>query len=184
MKTALLVISTSILLTGFMGGAFAASPAVGAGGTINFDGNVVETACAVDTKSQNQNISLGEARRADMAEKGDVSTKTSFSIVLAECDPTIQETASFGFTGQVDSDDPQSLINLDTGTDAASKVGVQLMDTTGAVVPLDGTYSEGTKITLNEGENTAHFSAYMIATALGAKAGSVHSTVDFKVQYE
>lgn len=161
-----------------------AATVTGTGGTVNFSGSVTETACAVDVKSTNQDIDLGQVRLTDMATAGAMSPKTSFHVQLDDCDPLVSAAASFGFLGQADTDDTTSLANLDSGAGAAAKVGVQLTDTSGAIVPLDGTYDATSKIALVDGTNTADFAAYMIATATGATAGSVHSTVDFTVQYE
>lgn len=161
-----------------------AATVTGTGGTVNFTGSVTETACSVDVNSTNQDIDLGQVRLTDMATAGAMSPKTSFHVQLDDCDPAVSTAASFGFLGQADSDDTTSLANLDSGAGAAAKVGVQLTDTAGSIVPLDGTYDATSKITLVDGTNTADFAAYMIATATGATAGSVHSTVNFTVQYE
>ncbi|MFP2516988.1 fimbrial protein [Buttiauxella agrestis] len=163
--------------------AHAASPVIGAGGTIDFTGKVVDTACAVDISSADQNIDLGEVRLTGFS-TGKTSPKTSFTIKLGDCDSAIAATAKFGFTGQTVSGDTSTLENLDAGANSAEGVGIQLMDLTGDAIVIDGSFGEGTALTLNDGENIASFSAMMTALTDTVKAGSVHSTVNFKIQYE
>ncbi|EMY7928800.1 fimbrial protein [Klebsiella aerogenes] len=153
-------------------------------GTIEFNGSVVDTACAIDADSIDQTVALGEVRSASIATAGAASTHVPFSIQLDDCDSTEATTASFAFTGQTAGSDDTVLENLYSGSDGATGVGVQLVDASGATVPVDGSTSSTSALTVQDGTNIANFDAYMIATADGATAGSVHSTVTFQVTYQ
>ncbi|MDK9605796.1 fimbrial protein [Lelliottia wanjuensis] len=154
------------------------------GSTINFSGQVVNTACALDVGSSNQNIDLGQVKSDSLATAGLTSTPVNVQIKLDDCATDTFKTASFAFTGQVDVNNPAALANADAGTSAAANVGVQMKNNTGTVVPFDGSYDTGSKLTLVDGTNYANYTAYMIATADGATPGSVASSVSFKIKYE
>ncbi|TBM21018.1 fimbrial protein [Hafnia paralvei] len=173
---------TAIALLLSVSSAFAeTTPVSVAGGTINFKGKVVNAACAVDG-SGDQDVSLGQVKQTDLAATGDTSAPVEFSIKLVDCDSSVMKSASFGFSGVTDSADPTALANI-TGPGAATYVGVILKDATGATVPLDGTFDAGSKITLQDGENSAAFTAAMIASGK-ATPGDVTATVNFNIQYE
>ncbi|EPM8540066.1 fimbrial protein [Proteus mirabilis] len=50
------------------------------GGTINFEGSVVNAACGVDSSSSNQTVRLGQFRVAEFTKKGDETGRIPFSI--------------------------------------------------------------------------------------------------------
>ncbi len=169
------------------GSAFAASGSTSQtvqGGTINFTGSVVDAACAVDYNSGTQNINLGQVRLEELDSKGATSAEVPVKIQLDDCDSSVATTASFGFNGQTDENDPTSLNNTSTDAGAAKGVGVQMKDGASGVVPFDGSFGDGSKLTLIDGTNVANFSAYMIATGDTATAGAVASTVTFNIKYE
>lgn len=169
------------------GSAFAASGSTAQtvqGGTINFTGSVVDAACAVDVNSESQNISLGQVRLAELDSKGATSAEVPVKIQLDDCDSSVATTASFGFNGQTDENDPTSLNNTSSDAGAAKGVGVQMKDSVSGIVPFDGSFGDGSKLTLIDGTNVASFSAYMIATSDTPTAGAVASAVNFNIKYE
>lgn len=169
------------------GSAFAASGATTQtvqGGTINFTGTVVDAACAVDVNSESQNISLGQVRLAELDKVGATSTPMKVQIQLDDCDSTVATSATFMFTGQIDSDDSASLANTSSDAGKAKGVGVSMTDASGSKVTFDGSADAGSKLTLVDGNNYADFSASMIATTATPTAGDVAATVNFKIQYE
>jgi type 1 fimbria pilin len=57
------------------------------GGTVNFNGSVVTSACAISANSANIDVNLGEVRTATLAAAGsEASTAKAFSIVLEDCE--------------------------------------------------------------------------------------------------
>ena len=112
----LLALSVAALLPA--GSALAATTS---GGTVNFNGKVVTSACAISAGSANIDVDMGEVRTATLAAAGsEASTAKAFSIVLEDCEiadtsasteenPIAATTVAVTFTGTPDSADANSL---------------------------------------------------------------------------
>src|SRR5471032_1523680 len=68
------------------------------GGTIHFQGEVVNAACAVDTGSTDQTVQLGQVRTAALSAAGQTSSPVGFNIQLDDCDTKVSNQASVAFT--------------------------------------------------------------------------------------
>jgi len=98
-----------------------AMAATASGGTVNFSGKVVTSACAISAGSANIDVDLGEVRTATLAAAGsEASTAKAFAITLEDCEiadtsasteanPIAATTVSVTFTGTPDSTDANSL---------------------------------------------------------------------------
>jgi type 1 fimbria pilin len=85
--------------------------ATASGGTVNFSGSVVTSACAISANSANIDVDLGEVRTATLAAAGsEASTAKAFTITLEDCeiadtsagteeDPIPATTVAVTFTG-------------------------------------------------------------------------------------
>lgn len=112
----LLALSIAALLPA--GSALAATTS---GGTVNFSGKVVTSACAISAGSANIDVDMGEVRTATLAAAGsEASTAKAFSITLEDCEiadtsastednPIAATTVAITFTGTPDSTDVNSL---------------------------------------------------------------------------
>lgn len=160
------------------------SPVTVNGGTVNFEGELVNAACAVSTGSSNLLVDLNQHRTGLLAKKGDVSPEVPFQIELVDCDKEIQATASIAFSGQASSADPSLLATSAGGTNKtiAKNVGIQISDRTSGVMKIDGT-TFSTKATLIDGVNKLDFAARYVATG-EATAGAAHASATFLVHYE
>lgn len=159
------------------GSTFAAP--VSNGGVIHFTGTVVKQPCVITPGTANQIVDLGSVASGELAVKGDTSIKVPFSIILEKCDTSTINSASFAFDGVTSPDDTTALLN----NGDASKVGVQITDASGGIVPLDAT-SANYQLTLAAGtQNIADFSAHMIATGTGETVGTVDTQTTFTVAY-
>lgn len=184
MNNVIFKLSIVAVMLGLTATANAEVTTVGSGGTINFEGSLVQTACTVDNSSKTQTVDLKSVDTAAMVDLGAKSPAIPFTLKLTGCDITVQQTATFGFTGDAALNSTTALKNLDIGGTAATNVGVQIENSAGGIVPIDGSYDAGSELSLTSGDNnTANFTAYMISTAPVATAGSLHSTVNFLVQY-
>ncbi|WP_409024439.1 type 1 fimbrial major subunit FimA [Escherichia coli] len=152
------------------------------GGTVHFKGEVVNAACAVDAGSVDQTVQLGQVRTASLAQEGATSSAVGFNIQLNDCDTTVADKAAIAFLGTaIDGTHPNVLALQSSAAGSATKVGVQILDRTGAVA-LDGaTFSAQT--TLNNGTNTIPFQARYFATG-AATPGAANADATFKVQYQ
>jgi len=151
-----------------------------AGGTINFEGQVVDGACAVSADSLNQTVTLDQVRAAKLATAGQAAgQQQSFNIKLEDCDTTAFTNVAVTFKGQSDTTTTGALANT-AGAGAATNVALQLYGNDGQPLPL-GTASATT--TLNTGENILPFSVDYVATAGAATAGNVASVATFTTTY-
>ncbi|HAP0274356.1 type 1 fimbrial major subunit FimA [Escherichia coli] len=153
------------------------------GGTVHFKGEVVNAACAVDAGSVDQTVQLGQVRTASLAQEGATSSAVGFNIQLNDCDTTVADKAAIAFLGTaIDGTHPNVLALQSSAVGSATKVGVQILDRTGAALALDGaTFSAQT--TLNNGTNTIPFQARYFATG-AATPGAANADATFKVQYQ
>ncbi|HDB9589380.1 TPA: type 1 fimbrial major subunit FimA [Escherichia coli] len=153
------------------------------GGTVHFKGEVVNAACAVDAGSVDQTVQLGQVRTASLAQEGATSSAVGFNIQLNDCDTTVADKAAIAFLGTaIDRTHPNVLALQSSAAGSATKVGVQILDRTGAALALDGaTFSAQT--TLNNGTNTIPFQARYYAIG-EATPGAANADATFKVQYQ
>ena len=153
------------------------------GGTVHFKGEVVNAACAVDAGSVEQTVQMGQVRSAKLATAGSTSSPVGFKIQLDDCDTTVAKTAAVAFTGTaVDSTNTSVLALQSSAAGGATNVGIQILDSTGNPLALDGaTFSKAS--TLNDGTNILPFQARYYATG-AATAGTADADATFKVQYQ
>lgn len=181
MKLQLSLLSTLLLASA---STFAVEPPVTVnGGNINFEGELVNAACAVDVNSANQKVELGQYRTATLAKAGDKTTPVSFKINLVDCDPEVQATAAVAFNGQT-KDVSGNLLTTNSGGNgvAATNVGIEISDSISGPLVLNGA-NFSTPKNLMPGNNTMYFSARYVATGV-ATPGAANSAATFVVRYE
>ena len=184
----LLVLSTAALLP--MGSAMAATTS---GGTVNFSGSVVTSACAISANSANIDVDLGQVRTATLTAAGsEASTAKAFSITLEDCEiadtsastpqnPISATTVAVTFTGTPDSGDTDSLATGANGSSSsAQNVAIRLYDEKGNVVKLG---EPAAAVQLRKGSNTLNFSAKYYSPKGGATAGDASAVATYTVTY-
>ncbi|HEF0025561.1 type 1 fimbrial major subunit FimA [Citrobacter freundii] len=184
MKRKLMTSSVIASLMLVAGAAVAADPVSVSGGTVHFEGELVNAACAVSTQSSDQVVTLGQYRTASFAAVGDTTAQIPFSIVLNDCDPKVAATAAVALSGQSDitNNNLLAVTSADNGT-TASGVGIEILDNTSTALKPDGaTFS--TAQALVEGTNTLRFSARYKATATSATPGQANADATFIMKYE
>ena len=184
MKRKLMTSSVIASLMLVAGAAGAADPVSVSGGTVHFEGELVNAACAVSTQSSDQVVTLGQYRTASFTAVGDTTAQIPFSIVLNDCDPKVAATAAVAFSGQSDitNNNLLAVTSADNGT-TASGVGIEILDNTSTALKPDGaTFS--TAQALVEGTNTLRFSARYKATATSATPGQANADATFIMKYE
>lgn len=184
MKRKLMTSSVIASLMLVAGAAVAADPVSVSGGTVHFEGELVNAACAVSTQSSDQVVTLGKYRTASFTAVGDTTAQIPFSIVLNDCDPKVAATAAVAFSGQSDitNNNLLAVTSADNGT-TASGVGIEILDNTSTALKPDGaTFS--TAQALVEGTNTLRFSARYKATATSATPGQANADATFIMKYE
>lgn len=184
----LLALSIAALLPA--GSALAATTS---GGTVNFSGKVVTSACAISAGSANIDVDMGEVRTATLAAAGsEASTAKAFSITLEDCEiadtsastednPIAATTVAITFTGTPDSADVNSLAaGVNGGAGSAQHVAIRLYDEQGNVVRLG---EPAAAIPLRAGANTLNFSAKYYSPLGNATAGDASAVATYTVTY-
>ncbi|VEA36489.1 major type 1 subunit fimbrin (pilin) [Salmonella enterica subsp. enterica] len=136
-----LMTSTIASLMFVAGAAVAAdpTPVSVSGGTIHFEGKLVNAACAVSTKSADQTVTLGQYRTASFTAIDDTTAQVPFSIVLNDCDPKVAATAAVAFSGQADNTNPNLLaVSSADNSTTATGVGIEILDNTSSPLKPDG----------------------------------------------
>lgn len=154
------------------------------GGSIHFKGDVVNAACAVDTKSTDLTVEMGQVRTDKLATTGSTSDSVGFTIQLNDCDTSVATKASISFTGTpADSKTPTVLALQNSAAGSATNVGLQILDSSGTPLKVDGSqFSDAT--TLITRTNFIHFRARYYAIADKVTAGIANADATFRVQYE
>ncbi len=74
----------------------------------------------------------------------------------------------------------QRLLSLDSGSNVASGVGIEIADKNGSAIPL---YSASGDYTLDEGSNTLDFTARYVSTGTTVTTGTANATSQFTLNY-
>ena len=186
-KTLLAVAVAAVLPAG------SALAATTSGGTVNFSGKVVTSACAISAGSANIDVDMGEVRTATLAAAGsEASTAKAFSITLEDCEiadtsastednPIAATTVAVTFTGTPDAADANSLaVGANGGANSAQHVAIRLYDEQGKVVKLG---EPAAAIPLRAGANTLNFSAKYYSPQGNATAGDASAVATYTVTY-
>ena len=163
------------------------------GGTVNFSGKVVTSACAISAGSANIDVDMGEVRTATLKTAGSVaSTAKAFAITLEDCEiadtsastdenPIAATTVAVTFTGTPDTSDVNSLsVGANGSANSAQNVAIRLYDEQGNVVNLG---EPAAAIPLRKGANTLNFSAKYYSPKGGAPAGDASAVATYTVTY-
>lgn len=163
------------------------------GGTVNFSGKVVTSACAISAGSANIDVDMGEVRTATLKTAGSVaSTAKAFAITLEDCEiadtsastdenPIAATTVAVTFTGTPDTSDVNSLsVGANGSANSAQNVAIRLYDEQGNVVNLG---EPAAAIPLRKGANTLNFSAKYYSPLGNATAGDASAVATYTVTY-
>lgn len=159
----------------FITNAFAAIE--GEKGTIQFNGQIVESTCSVAPGSNNQTIDLGQVSANAFGGQGGFSTSKKFSIELSDCNTDIATQASIVFGGETVSGNDQAL-----STGDVTNVGVQILQA-GTPLTLDGVTASAPQ-TLTNGDNKLDFAARYVSLSDDVYPGEANATANFMLQYE
>ena len=149
--------------------------AFAAAGTVNFNGNILDSACDVDVASQNQVVVLGDYYKTEFPTTGARTAATK------NCPVTVTN-AKVRFDGTPDLTNA-SLLAIDTSVaGAATGVAINLMTADKADLPLHGSNSYIYPLS-STADNTLNFYAQYISTAASVTAGPANSVANFSVVY-
>ncbi|SCC68711.1 fimbrial protein [Kosakonia oryziphila] len=153
--------------------------ALAADGTINFTGNISDTACKVDTASANQTVNLGSVSANSFAAAGATASSTRFTINLTDC-PAAVTSASTRFDGPLASGN-SNLLALSSGqTTTGVGVGIYEQDST-TLIPVGNVSAPVTLATT--GTNALNYIAKYVSTDATVGAGTANTVAAFTVTY-
>ncbi|MGY4106321.1 fimbrial protein [Aeromonas encheleia] len=182
MKKSLLAVAV-VLSSGISLNAFAV-PTTVTGGTVYFNGEVVNAACAVSSDSMDQTVYLDQVRTAAFNSMADAPANQpeSFEIKLVDCDTTVQATAAVSFTGSTVAGKSSVLANS-AGAGGAQGVGLMLMGPDGATLEIN-TGVPSSQVTLVDGTTIIPLTVDYISTSTVVTPGPVSSVANFNVHCE
>lgn len=150
-------------------------------GTVNFTGEILDSACAVDVASQNQSVSLGAHNKTEFVSQGDRTAAKDFNIVLKDC-PVSVTSAKVRFDGMPDASNANLLAIDGSVAGAATGVAINLMTADMSDLPLHGENSYSYALSSTQ-DNTLSFYAQYKSTAASVTAGPANSVANFSVIY-
>lgn len=161
-----------------------ATSALAADGTVNFTGEILTSACKVDTNSLSQTVELGKVSSSAFTASGSTAAATKFDIKLTDCptgadSPTI---ASVKFDGTNNSANP-NILALSTGS-TATNVGIALYEKDGATLIPMSNQSQNNTIDSTSNSLTMSFIAKYMSTADTVTAGTANGATNFTVIYK
>lgn len=166
--------------------ALSSTAAFAADGTINFQGNIIDSACTVDLDGNGattMDVLMGDVNKTAFSGVGSTAggsaSATKFNISLKNCPETVT-TATVKFDGTAYAGD-NTVLALTQETGVATGVGIQLSDASG-ILPL---FTASAPYTLTSGDttNVLDFYARYIQKAATVTAGPANSVATFTVNY-
>ncbi|WP_159564678.1 fimbrial protein [Budvicia diplopodorum] len=169
----------NIIASALLACAVLSGSAVAAGdGSVNFAGAILESACTVQSTSQNLNVNLGKIAKGVFAAAGNTSTPMPFSLKLDNCPAAVSASGvSVRFEGTTAAG-TNNILSIAAG--GAVGVGVQMKDSLGNIVVLG---SDTIAKPLVVGSNSLDFTAYYISTSATVTAGAANSMANFTLVY-
>lgn len=151
--------------------------------TITITGYLKDNACSVSVDSQDFTVDLLSNAAKQFSRVGTVTPAIPFKIVFDKCGSSATA-VRVGYVGTSDSDNT-TLLKIDAGTNAASGIGVQIMDRDKTPMPLNAAQESLKWTTLTAGQsNTLRFYARLMATRSPVTAGTVTATANFTLEFQ
>jgi major type 1 subunit fimbrin (pilin) len=161
--------------------AFMASSASADTGTINFEGEITNSACSLGggQLGTNMTVQLGLISTNAFTAVGDRSPLVDFTIALVGCDTTVAQNVELAFAPGAGSVVDSRLLGLENGG-GATGVAIGIQDQAGNDVLIGG---PATNYGLSNGNNNLNFKAFYEATSATVTAGSANGKAIFTLTY-
>lgn len=173
-------ITGSLTATAFAEEAAKVDPLDVSGGTITFNGEITNGACAISSEDSNQTVTLDTVPSSTFTAADQLGNAVKpFTIKLVNCDTSTYKTVAVTFSGTSDATTPTLLANQ-AGVGGAKNVGLQLFDSKSQPLALNTATSA---FDLSTADTTLNFSVDYKSTAATVTAGKVQSVADFKLTY-
>ncbi len=155
----------------------------GADSTITITGYLKDNACSVSVDTQDFTVDLMSNAAKQLYRVGAVTLAVPFKIVFDKCGGSATA-VRVGYVGPSDGDN-STLLKIDTGNNAASGMGIQILDKDMNLIPLNAAQASLNWTSLTPGQsNTLGFYARLMATRSPVTAGTVTATANFTLEFE
>ncbi|QDI20301.1 type 1 fimbrial protein [Serratia marcescens] len=147
-------------------------------GTVTFKGAIIDAPCSIAPESEDQTVQMGQISNVALKDGGK-SVPRQFDIKLEQCDTTTLKTVTTTFNGK---SSPTSADRLGIiGT--ASGASIAITDLASNLIKL-GTATAPQ--TLNDGNNTLRFAAYLQGDGASTAVvpGDFTAVADFTLAYQ
>lgn len=149
-------------------------------GQISFNGEILDTACeVVNNLSKPLQVDMGKIAKSAFTGVGVTADTTRFTIELKNC-PAAVTAASVNFGGTPDSKN-NTVLALTDETDAATGIGIQLLDATETPISLHSASVEYPLVASTS--NKLQFGARYIETGSSVTAGPANGVSTFTIVY-
>lgn len=143
-------------------------------GVVNFKGTVIDAPCGIDPDSADQTIDFSQISKSHLDADG-ISVKKDLNIKLVNCEPN--KSVKVTFSGATIA---SAANELGTAGDTGTAVVISGQD--GKLVSFG---TEGSAQSLQEGENTLHYSSWVKkATGGTVKEGDFTAVANFNLSYQ
>jgi len=174
----------SLIQCAIVGGMAISTSAFAVDGTIDFQGQITDTTCAVAVNSGTNNgtVTLPTIAASALPAVASTAGATPFTISLTGCTGTALNTASTLFENGANVDAAAGRLNS-TGT--ASGVQIELLNAAQAPLHVGAAGLQGdTPADISSGSATMNYFARYYASGASVTPGSVVSRVDYTIQYQ
>lgn len=172
---------TKALLAAFiaLGVTSAANAADNGHGKVTFKGSIIDAPCSIAPESLDQTVELGQVSNVALQNNGK-STPRNFTIKLENCEfgtPPASNKVALTFTG-AETAAGNGRLGI-TGTASGASVGIT--DGSGSLIKLGEAINAQT---LQNGNNTLPFSAYVQGDGATITEGDFQAVADFTLAYQ
>lgn len=185
------------IVSAVMSSAAIAAPIDAGQGTVTFEGSIIEAACGISPESTDQTVNLGQIAKVQLVDGG-TSTPKPFKIELVDCDtsfvpagttlPVTTASVTFSGPGAITTAGGTASDTMLAIQGTAKGAGVVISGLNGEIVTINDKTKPAGTITLQDGDNTLLFSAYLQgfpgSTASTIEAGAFQSVANFTMSYE
>ena len=150
--------------------------AVAASGTVEFEGEIVQSSCEVTSASRDQTVIIGTYPTSVFANVGDVSASKAFTLGLENCEPA---NYTVRFDGPTRAGHP-SLLSVSEATG----VGIEILDFADQPFPINQRIDNLASVEVGpDGSATVHLKARYKSYESTVTAGQANATSTFSIEY-
>lgn len=166
----------SVLALALAAPSFAPISAHAATGTVNFQGEIVQSTCDVVTASRDQTVVIGRYPTTAFKNVGDTSAAKAFNIGLENCEPG---SYTVRFDGITPTGHPELL-----AVDVAKGVGIEILDNNENIFPINQEVTDTALVAVDaDGLATVHLKARYKSFAQAVTAGTANASSQFSIEY-